>query len=324
MTKDDGDSSLRVLVAGSGRLGLAVMQPLLESRHQVVGVIQNGRRVHSWERRIMQIQSRITPGLISPMAEAAREHIPVVWLENLDERELKALRKLEPDLLITCGFSIILPESVLSLPRIGCVNVHTALLPKHRGPNPCAWVVYNGDTESGVTIHVTDHGIDTGAILARDRFAVGDMDTSMDVYLASCNLTAAMIRDTVDDIAEHGFDHAQPQSPEEATYDKRFTEEDSRIDWTRPVAELDRLIRAAHAYAPAWFPYGGTNVKVAFAQMAKEPTSEAPGTIVSLDPDLVVATGDGAIRLTSVYTGKRGGTKWPTFMTGLKPGIRLE
>ena len=324
MTQQQSDSGLRILVAGSGRLGLAVMQPLMKSRHQVVGVIQNGRRVPAWERRIMWLQSRITPGLLSPMAEAARQHIPLVWLEKLNDRELDRLRKFGPDLIITCGFSIILPESVITLPRIGCINVHTALLPRHRGPNPCAWVVLNGDTESGVTIHVTESGIDTGAILAQGQFTVTSTESSMDVYLGSCAMTADMIVEVVDDIARHGFEHAVAQSDEGACYDPKIEESVARVDWTKSAVEIDRLIRGVHAYSPAWFPHKGHKVKIAYAQVSRRSSQEAPGTVILTEPDLIVATGDGAIRLIACYTGNVRGAQWPTYFSKLKPGVRLE
>lgn len=324
MTTDSGDSDLRVVVAGSGRLGLAVMQPLLESHHQVVGLIQNGRRVSPLERSAMWLQSRVTPGLLTPMGEAARHHVPVVWLEKLNDRELDKLRALEPDILVTCGFSIILPESVLNLPRIGCINVHTALLPKHRGPNPCAWVILDGDTESGVTIHVTDPGIDTGPILAQGRFDVTDSDTSMEVYLGSCAMTAELIVETVDAIEQHGFDHAQVQTDDESSYDPKIDEAVARVDWSKPAEEIDRLVRGVHAYCPAWFPHGVVKVKIAYARVGRNSTDAEPGTITAVSPEITVATGDGTIELVSAYTGQSRGANWPTFFSKLKPGMRLE
>lgn len=324
MKPDAPENPLRIIVAGSGRLGMAVLEPLADAGHTIVAVVQNGRRVSRWERRLLEIQSRISPRMPSPLVEAIKRKIPVYWLEHLDSSEVKALDAYQADLLITCGFSIILPDSILQLPRIGCINVHTALLPKHRGPNPCAWVVHNGDNESGVTIHVTEPSIDTGAILAQETFPIEDNDTSMDVYLMSCSTTSDMIVDTVNEIASHGFDRAQPQDESEATYDERFTDERSRIDWTQSAHELERLVRASHAYAPAWFEFGTTRVRVVQATVESKSDDAAPGAIVDLESGIRVATGDGTLTLNATYTDQRGGTRWPGPLTKLKPGMRLE
>ncbi|MFP6581575.1 MAG: methionyl-tRNA formyltransferase [Candidatus Hydrogenedentota bacterium] len=324
MSTPDENSRLRIVVAGSGRLGMAVLEPLLDSGYEVVAVVQNGRKVPRWERKLLGLQARITPRMPSPLCEAVRQRIPIYWLEHLDATEIKSLCAMKPDLLITCGFSIILPESVLSIPRIGCINVHTALLPKHRGPNPCAWVVHDGDGKSGVTIHVTETGIDTGAVLAQESFDLSPTDTSMDVYLASCAVTAGMISETIADIEANGFANARVQDESEATYDKRFNDEQSRVDWTQSAVAIERLIRAAHAYAPAWFQFGKTRVRLVQAEAKMGGRDVAPGVIVAVDPELVVGTGDGTLTLYSTYTDQRGGTRWPGAFTKLKPGMRLE
>lgn len=324
MSTPDANTRLRIVIAGSGRLGMAVLEPLLESGHAIVAVVQNGRKVPRWERKLLELQARITPRMPSPLCEAVRQRIPIRWMEHLDATEIESLRAFKPDLLITCGFSIILPESILSIPRIGCINVHTALLPKHRGPNPCAWVIHDGDTQSGVTIHVTESGIDTGAILAQESFDLTPTDTSMDVYLASCALTAEMIPETIRDIAANGFGNAREQDESEATYDERFNDEQSRVDWTQSAVAIERLVRAAHAYAPAWFQFGKNHVRLVQAEARSRRDDVAPGEIVAVEPELVVGTGDGTLTLYSTYTDQRGGTRWPGAFTKLKPGMRLE
>jgi len=123
------------------------------------------------------------------MREAVVNNIPTFGLSHMDEKELSSLRAIKLDLLISCGFSIILPEFVLSLPRIGCINVHIALLPKQSGATLCGHVILQNESESGGTIHVTDEGIDSGEILMQERFTLEPEDNSVDVYYALCALT---------------------------------------------------------------------------------------------------------------------------------------
>lgn len=324
MTRSESKNGLRIIVAGTGRLGLAVLMPLLESHHQIVGLVQNGRRVPRWNRAVLPWQYRLMPSLPSPMRESVGRRIPIRWLEHLDEPELASIKKLKPDLIITCGFSIILPPAVLELPTIGCINVHTALLPAHRGANPCAHVVLNGDIESGVTIHVTEEGIDTGPILAQETFPIEATDTSMDVYLESSAVTERMIAQTVNEVEHNGFAHGVPQDPDAGTYDAPFKDKDARIDWNQPAEKIDRLIRGALAYGPAWFEFRGQRILVAGSTFDPAETRGAPGRILYTEPLVEVATGGGSITLLSAYTARWGGTRWPGAFSGLKPGSQLK
>ena len=145
---------MRVVVAGTGRLGAAILEPLLESSHEVAGLVLNGQRTRGVWRRY-QATSPLLGLLDAPVRIARQSAIPMVWLDQMELSHVDAVANLKPDLLITCGFGIILKKPLLSIPTIGCVNVHSSLLPKHRGPMPFNWVVLQGDTETGVTFHVT-------------------------------------------------------------------------------------------------------------------------------------------------------------------------
>lgn len=324
MTKPESKNGLRIIIAGTGRLGVAVLIPLLESHHQVVAVVQNGRRVSRLYRALLPWQCRLLPSLKSTMQIAVHQGIPIRWLVDLNEAELASIKKFKPDLIITCGFSIILPKSVLELPSIGCINVHTAFLPNHRGANPCAHVILAGDKESGVTVHVTEEGIDAGAVLAQKTFTVEPTDTSMDIYLESSAVTDAMITEAINEIERNGFAHGVPQDLDAGTYDPPFKEKDGRIDWSQPAKEIDRLIRAALAYGPAWFEHHGQHVCVAGSTFDPYEADGDPGTVLHAEPLVEIATGQGSITLLSSYTQRWGGTRWPGTFSGLKPGTQLK
>ena len=317
-------SGLRILIAGSGRLGYSTMMPLLESRHEVVGLVQNARNVPRWKRPMLPWQYRFTSMNPSPLHEAASRGLPVCWLDKMDEAELAPLQALKPDIIITCGFSIILSEAVLSLPRIGCINVHTALLPKHRGATPCAHVVLEGESESGVSIHASEKGIDTGAIIAQKSFPVLSDHNSMDVYLSSCACAESIILDAVNKVAEHGFSCAAPQVLEDGQYDPRFDDDWAKIDWRKPAEELERLVRAAYIYVPAFFEFRGERVNVPEATFTTEEHQAYPGSVLRTRPHLEIATGSGTLIVHNTYTASFGGRVWPRLTTRLKAGMALD
>src|SRR5262245_49184343 len=127
---------MRILVAGGGRLAVSVLEPLLDAGHEIVGLFQNGRRVPPNRRAWFRSTRTFTPPALDPASFAYRRRIPVFWLDRMDADELDPLRILAPDLILTAGFSIIFNNTLLELPALGCVNVHSSLLPAHRGPSP--------------------------------------------------------------------------------------------------------------------------------------------------------------------------------------------
>ena len=322
MNDTPSHTGLRILIAGSGRLGHAAMMPLLSSHHEIIGLVQNARSIPRWKQRLMPWQHRLTSLFPSPMREAVMRGLPIHWVDTMSEKELAPLRDAKPDLLITCGFSIILSEALLKLPRIGCINVHTALLPKHRGATPCAHVILDDDLESGVSIHLTETGIDVGALLAQERFPVEPDDNSMDVYWASCALTESMIVDVVNQVEAHGFTQATPQVLDDGHYDSRFDESQARISWRKPAEDIERLIRAAYIYVPAYFEFRGERISVPSATYTDKDHKAYPGTILSVSPELEIATGSGSLIVHDTYT--QGATAWPRMSTRLKVGMALD
>lgn len=130
---------------------------------------------------------------------------------------LDAVRSLAPDLIIVGGFSQILRGPLLAIPRLGSVNVHPSLLPRYRGPNPLFWVLANGEHETGVTIHLIDHGIDSGAIVAQERIAIGPNDDERTLLGRSAQDAARLLRATLPQLLR-GATPRVPQRAEDATY----------------------------------------------------------------------------------------------------------
>jgi methionyl-tRNA formyltransferase len=302
---------MRVAVAGTGRLGVAIMEPLLASpKHEVVTLMMNGRSMHGFARTRHAWMSRMLPKRESPVPWAIGARVPLLWLDTQSEAELAPIRALEPDLLITCGFSIILKPPLLAVPRIGCVNVHSSLLPKHRGPCPFNHVILAGDAESGVTFHVTAEGIDTGDILDQAAYAIEPADTAFAVYNKSCVAAGERVLAVLDRIEADGL-AGVAQDASQASYDPKISAEAFEIAWERPAAELHRQFRSCMPYEQIYFWQDGKRVRVMRASFNAEPCDAPPGTVVRTRPGVTVATGAGTFTVFAGMSGRRVPMLWP-------------
>lgn len=207
-----------------------------------------------------------------------------------------ALRALEPDLVVVVAYGRILPPDVLSVPKYGCINLHVSLLPKYRGAAPVQWAVLNGDRETGVTIMQLDEGLDTGDILAVEKLAIGEEETSGELFERVTATGAALLLRTIDDIAA-GRVHPVPQNGAEATLAPPLKKEMARFDFSAPAAKLHAHILGMNPWPAAYFEHGAKKIKVLRARVT--PGSGAPGTVLSAKP-LVVACGEGALTLDEV------------------------
>lgn len=294
---------MRIAIAGTGRLGLSLLGPLLASEHEVVALVQDGRRVSRL--------SKWWAPLFSPMAARARLlRLPIVWIDKMSAQELAPLRELAPDILLVGGFGVILKRDILDLPRIGCVNVHSSLLPKHRGPNPFCAVILAGDSESGITFHVMDEGIDTGDIIDQTRFPLFPDDDVFSVYDRACVTAAMRVVPVMDRIASEGLS-GSPQDHAAATYDKKLTEADTWIRWDQPAAMIEARVRALPPMFVARFRCRSVTVYVLRASYDSTPVDALPGTILSNGRIPAVATGRGTLFLFRAYTRRPVPYFWP-------------
>lgn len=311
---------MRIVVAGSGRLAAGMMTALLDSRHELVGVVQDGRITRGIMRAAQPALDAWMPGE-SIAGRAWLMGLPIVWIDTMTDEELAPLRNLAPDLLLVGGFGIIFKPPLLQLPRLGCVNMHSSLLPKHRGPNPFQAVVLAGERQSGVTFHVMNEGIDTGDILAQYTFPVAPNATARDVYHAACAAAAQHVTAVMDRIEAQGL-HGAPQDHTVATYDKRLTEADTWIRWDQSAAAIDRLARALYPSLLLRFRHNGREIRVRRLEIRSESVQVLPGTVLEVDPCVVVATAAGSVRIVEAYGPKS--FPWPGPWRAPKTGEVLQ
>jgi len=292
---------MRILIAGTGKLGVCVAEPLIKSQHQIIGILQNGRQTKGIRRFINQLFLGFLGGHDSILRFAQKHHIPVFWIDKMNEKEIKPIKELSPDLIITCGFGIIFKKPILSIPNIGCINVHSSLLPRHRGPNPFYAVIRHGEKQSGVTFHIMDEGIDTGPIVAQQSFPILDTDTAYSVYCRASEMAKTMVLEVVDRIEREGL-HGEPQNPDWASYDPKPTVNDAIIHWDVPAIEIDRQIRALSQTILTRFTYKGRTVFVTRVKVNDKEVSAKPGTVLHARFPAEIATAQGSVTLLSAFT----------------------
>jgi len=314
---------LRIAIAGGGRLGVSLLEPLLRSRHEVVAIVQDGRKTRGLNRVVQPRLARLFGAPFSMPGHARRLGLPLIWIDKLTEEELAPLRALSIDLLLVGGFGIILKLQVLELPRIGCVNCHSALLPRHRGPNPFAAVLLSDDDETGVTFHVMYRGIDTGDVLDQARFTIRPSDTVFTIYRRCCEHAAERIVPLVDRIEREGL-RGVPQEPDAATYEKNPSVGDAWIDWTRAASKIDRQIRALAPFPAPRFRFRGKTVFLLRAKANSRPVDAEPGTVLQHRGFVKVATGQGTLTIQGAFLRAPLPWFWPAPWCRPRPGEKLE
>lgn len=301
---------MRILFMGTPDIAAQCLAALYEAGHDICAVYT--RR----DKPVGRKQVLTAP----PVKTLAQEHgTPVYQPRTLrDGSETENIRALAPELIAVVAYGCILPPEVLAIPKYGCVNLHVSLLPKYRGSAPVQWAVLNGDKETGVSIMQMDEGLDTGAVLCCEKVAIGEEETSGELFDRVAAVGARVLREAVPAI-EAGSLVPVPQKHEDATLAPMLTKELAQFNFEQPAAHIHNWVRGMAPWPSAWFlAANGKKVKVAECRMAAS-NGEAAGTVLSTKP-LTVACADGAVQLLRVVPE---GSK-PMDGTAYAAGLRLK
>ena len=270
---------------------------------------------------------KLQPSAVKELA--LKKNLPVLQpLKARDPGFLEQLRDLQPELIIVAAYGQILPQAILDLPRHGCLNVHTSLLPKHRGAAPIQWAIAHGDAETGVTIMRMDAGLDTGDIVSVEATPILPSDDSQMLHDRLAHLGAALLTRTIPDFVA-GKITPRKQPADGASYARKIEKEDGHLDWSQPAHVLWNRLRAFTPW-PGAFTFLPAEPKPLLLKIWQaEPVEDlrgAPGEILQADKSgLVIACGKGALRILTLQ--REGGRRMsaPEFLAGshLQPGTRL-
>jgi len=309
---------VNIVFAGTPDFAVPTLDRLIDAGRRPVAVYTQPDRPAGRGRRPR-------PSPVKQRAEQAG--IPVLQPASLRTPDAQAeLAALAPDLLVVVAYGLILPQAVLDIPRLGCVNVHASLLPRWRGAAPIQRALLAGDATTGVTIMQMEAGLDTGPMLARREIPIGAQDTAGDLHDRLAVLGAELLVEVLPDIAA-GRLTPVPQDDAAATYADKLSKDEAPLDWQRPAAALARQVRAFNPWPVAETRLAGRILRIWQAEALPGPTAAAPGEIVAAGRDGIdVATAEGVLRLIRLQA--PGGRPLPAadFLNGhpLRPGDRLE
>lgn len=292
---------MRVLFMGTGDISLPVLDWLIETpKHELVAVVTQPDKPVG--RKLV-----LTPPMVKTRALSAG--IPVHQPEKL-KHHLEELRSYQADIAVVMAYGQILNRETLELPRLGCINIHASLLPRHRGAAPIQAAIRDGDPDSGVTIMHIARELDAGDIILMRSIQLASNETGGSLHDKLAELAPAALEEALDQIAS-GTATRTPQDHDAATHTGKLMREHGLIDWSRPAVEVDRLVRAFN-------PWPGTHTQLLDGTMLKihsvrliegADACPAPGTIVEADAKsgLLVATGTGLLEITELQApnGKR-------------------
>ena len=287
----------KVLFAGTPDFALASLQALIASGVRPVAVLtQPDRPAGRGKRLTPSPVKRLADELGIPVLQPARLGDPAVSSE---------LESLEPDLMIVVAYGLLLPQSVLDIPARGCLNVHASVLPRWRGAAPIAAAILAGDAQTGVSLMAMTAGLDSGPVYASATLAIGARETASELHDRLADLGSQLLLRHLDVIVD-GSLVAVPQDESCSTYAGKIHTQDAVMDWSRPAIELQRLVLAFNAVPGAWFMLDDERIKCWEAEAIAGGNCGA-GWVVSAGQDgIVVACGEGALRLTSLQRpGKR-------------------
>ncbi len=279
---------MRVVFMGTPDFSVPVLQALA-ARHAVVCVYSQPPRP----------AGRGKADRKSPVQQAAETlglpvRHPLSVKGAVEQAEFAAL---EADVAVVVAYGLILPQPVLDAPRLGCLNIHASLLPRWRGAAPIHRAIMAGDTQTGICIMQMEAGLDTGPVLMRQALEIGPQETTAGLHDRLSALGVAMITDALDRLPLPAI----PQSTEGVTYAAKIDKAEARVDFTRPAAEVDRLIRGLSPFPGAWIDVGGERVKLLRSRLA-----EGRGTPGQVLQGFTIACGIGAVEvLEAQREGKR-------------------
>ncbi len=292
-------SALRIIFAGTPEFAVPSLEAVTSSGHDIAAVYTQPDRPAGRGRKLTA----------SPVKQAALAHGLTVFQPPTlrDAAAVEALGSHDADLMVVVAYGLLLPQTVLDAPRLGCVNVHASLLPRWRGAAPIQRAILAGDRETGVTIMRMEAGLDTGPMYLKRAIPIAGNDTGGSLHDKLSVLGAEALLEALPGIAD-GSLLPRSQDASQSTYAGKLTKEEAPIDWRRPAVEIERMIRAFDPWPVAQTRLGDVTLRLWGAELAAlDASGAAPGSILAADRGgILVATADGALRITRLQPpGKR-------------------
>lgn len=293
---------MRIVFIGTGEIGVPVLRSLLASpEHELIGVVTQP------DKAVGRAQHIEAPPIKAALAGSA---LPILQPARIKREEAVAeIRALAPDVIVVMAYGQILPRSVLEIPRVACLNLHTSLLPRHRGAAPIQAAIVADDRETGITVMYMDEGLDTGDILLQSRLEIGTDETGETLHDRLAQIAPATLGEALIHL-ETGNAPRIPQDSSIATYAPKLEREHGRIDWAESAPLIQRKLRAFDPWPGAFTllrsETGRDRKLKIFSAKVVASANTAPGDIVRSGGSILIGAKDGGLELGEVQLeGKR-------------------
>ena len=283
-------SQLRLGYMGSPDFSVPALASLINANHNICVVYTQPPRPGGRGKNLQK----------TPVHNFAEEHGILVRtpgsLKTQESEEM--LLALDLDALVVAAYGLILPQKILQIPKLGCLNIHASILPRWRGAAPIQRAIMAGDGESGVCIMLMEKGLDTGPILKSETIILDDDTTGASLHDSLASIGAKLINPTLIDFADVKIEPTY-QNDRNAVYAKKLSKEDGHLVWSKSAEELERIVRALNPWPGAWCLMNGERIKIHEASVLNTlQHTQDPGKI--LTGDFSVACGIGVLKITAI------------------------
>ena len=299
---------MKIVYLGTPDFAVLPLKKIFDAGYEILGVVTQPDKA-------VGRKQILTP---SPVKETALElGLKVYQYDKIRDEGVEDLKNLKPDLMVTCAYGQILSQEILDIPTLGTINIHASLLPKLRGSSPIQWSIINGNKTTGVTIMMTELGIDTGDIILKKELSIGDDETAGELFDRLSVLGADAIIDALE-LFNSGNVIKTPQNHNDATFTKMLKKDSGKIDFNKSAQEVHNLVRGLNPWPIAFTNINGEVIKIYKTRVLDG--SDTAGKIIKCDEKngLIIACKDGFIEVLELQRagGKRLNSK--DFLRGFK------
>lgn len=301
---------MRIVFMGTPDFAVPVLESLCDAGHEVAAVVTQPDKPRGRGKEMQY----------TPVKKTALErNIKVYQPQKVkDEEFVQILKEINPDVIVVVAFGQILPPVILDMPKYGCINVHASLLPKYRGAAPIQWVIIDGEKETGITTMKMDKGLDTGDMLLKTVVPIDEKETGGSLHDKLAGMGGTLIVETLKGI-EEGNIIPEKQDGTKSNYAKMLDKKLGKIDFSKPAAEIERLIRGLNPWPSAYTSLNGKTLKIWDADVRNEKTDMPYGMITEVTNDEIsVSTGDGLLIIRELQLEGKKRMDTESFLRGYK------
>ena len=301
---------MNVVFFGTPDFAVPTLKAIIDAGHNVKAVVTQPDKPKGRSKELC----------MSPVKETALKYnlhviqpVKVRTVEFVDE-----IRRFEPDVIVVVAFGRILVKDIIDMPKYGCINVHSSLLPKYRGAAPIQWAVVNGDKYTGVTTMLMDEGLDTGDILMQETVPIDPDETGGSLFDKLAPVGAKLLVETLKAL-EEGSVRRTPQNDLESTHVDMIKKEDGHINFSKSACQIDCMVRGFSPWPSAYTFLNGKMLKIWSVSPCEKEYSGKCGEIVEITKDsIIVKTGDGCVAINELQLEGKKRMDSASFLRGIK------